>query len=177
MASLPKKFPKNFQSQFKFVFAVSFITVLVGIAWYSMGEAVVGNGGGETGSETGKAVAEAVIDFEGSCRLNSFSWITRQPERAGVALSEEPCLGCTVDVANHFCRGKDEAEYSRFVAALADFRSSCKANGNVWMLMEPMRNNVTLSEKLCWGCMADEQNHFCSKQEYLRFEGESINAT
>ena len=112
--------------------------------------------------------------FEQKCKLNSFSWITRQPQEAGIALADKPCLGCTVDVANHFC---NEEDYNEFVAALADFRSVCKANGDVWMLMEPTRNSVMLSEKMCWGCMAAEQNHFCSMDDYINFEGAPGNAT
>lgn len=110
---------------------------------------------------------EAKSGFELSCRLNGFSWITKQPQEGVIALDVEPCLGCTVDSDNHFC---SEGDYGEFVAALAGFRDSCKANGDTWMFMEPTINNAMLSEKMCWGCMADNQNHFCSKEEYLKFE-------
>lgn len=56
------------------------------------------------------------------------------------------------------------------VAVLSDFRDACKDNGGTWMLMEPSINSSVLSERMCWGCMADDQNHFCSKEEYLKFE-------
>ncbi len=114
--------------------------------------------------------ASAVVDFEASCRLNGFSWITRQPQESGIVLADKPCLGCTVDSGNHFCIGSGEDGYSRLTAALADFRGECKANSDSWMLMEPTENNITLSERMCWGCMADDQNHFCGKESYLSFE-------
>ncbi|MBI2141841.1 hypothetical protein HYU16_05495 [Candidatus Woesearchaeota archaeon] len=114
-----------------------------------------------------KEKEEAKSGFEMSCRLNGFSWITKLPQEGGIALAEKPCLGCTVDADNHFC---SEGDYGELVAALADFRDSCKANGDTWMLMEPTKDNVAVSERMCWGCMADSQNHFCSKGEYLRFE-------
>ncbi|MBI2143090.1 hypothetical protein HYU20_01995 [Candidatus Woesearchaeota archaeon] len=128
--------------------------------------------GGEIEKGSGET-AKAVVDFEASCRLNGFSWITKQPQERGIVLADKPCLGCTVDSGNHFCIGSGEDGYNRLTAALADFRSVCKANGDVWMLMEPAQNNIALSEKMCWGCMADEGNHICSKEDYLKFESET----
>ena len=117
--------------------------------------------------------AKAVVEFEASCRLNGFSWITKQPQEGGVVLAGTPCLGCTVDSGNHFCIGSGEDAYNKLTAALADFRGECKANSDSWMLMEPTENNIALSEKMCWGCMADDQNHFCSKEDYLSFENDA----
>lgn len=128
---------------------------------------------GGCSKKAGKGVDEtatAVVDFEANCRLNGFSWITKQPQEGGVALAGKPCLGCTVDSGNHFCIGSGEDAYNKLTAALADFRGECKAKGDVWMLMEPTEKNTALSEKMCWGCMADEGNHICSEEEYLIFE-------
>lgn len=108
--------------------------------------------------------------FEQACRLNGFSWIARQPQQHGLALPEAPCLGCTVDAGNHFCASHDAA-FEGYVASLSDFRDVCRADGGEWMLMQPLRGNVVLSEKMCWGCMVDDANHICSRQEYSDAKG------
>ncbi|MEK6838009.1 MAG: hypothetical protein AABX69_05130 [Nanoarchaeota archaeon] len=118
-------------------------------------------------SACSRGEVKKATDFELGCRLNGFSWITKEQQEGGIALAGKPCLGCTTDVDNHFCNEKDFAEA---LAVLSDFRDTCKANAGTWMLMQPTINNAMLSERMCWGCMADDQNHFCSKDDYLRFE-------
>lgn len=121
------------------------------------------------GCSSGKGSDTNGFTFEQACRLNGFSWITKQPQQHGIALKEDSCLGCTVDVDNHFCKDHESA-FETYVGALSDFRDMCKSYGGEWMLMEPMENNVELSDKMCWGCMADDQTHICSTEEFLSFE-------
>ncbi len=120
-------------------------------------------GCGQKGTGTGG------LTYEQACRLNGFSWITTQPMQHGISVSGNSCLGCTVDVDNHFCKSH-KAAFDSYVAALSGFRDDCKSAGGSWMLMEPMKNNTVVSEKMCWGCMADDRNHICNQQELEDYE-------
>jgi len=47
-----------------------------------------------------------------------------------------------------------------------EFKALCEKNDGEWMLMEPMKNGEMVSEKKCWGCMADMNNMICTMDEY-----------
>ena len=51
----------------------------------------------------------------------------------------------------------------------AEFKKLCETDGKQWMLMEPMKDGKTISDKKCWGCMVDDNNMICDQNEYTEF--------
>ena len=47
------------------------------------------------------------------------------------------------------------------------YRELCKANGNMFMTMEPTVDGVPTGEPSCAGCMVGG-NHYCGQEEYLK---------
>ena len=54
-------------------------------------------------------------------------------------------------------------------SANINFEEMCKNDGKEWMKMMPMINGVPTGNPACYGCMANEDTHFCDKEEYFAF--------
>jgi len=54
-------------------------------------------------------------------------------------------------------------------SANINFEEMCKNDRKVWMKMMPMINGVPTGNPACYGCMANEDTHFCDKEEYFAF--------
>ena len=50
-------------------------------------------------------------------------------------------------------------------AAQEEYKSFCKETDGMWMKMAELHEGEPTG-KSCYGCMQDEENHFCTKEEY-----------
>ncbi|RJQ22101.1 hypothetical protein C4580_01350 [Candidatus Woesearchaeota archaeon] len=49
-----------------------------------------------------------------------------------------------------------------------EYKSLCDQDNNPWMLMNEMKDGKIIGPS-CYGCMPNERNHICTREEYKTF--------
>jgi hypothetical protein len=49
-----------------------------------------------------------------------------------------------------------------------EYKDYCTAHNGAWMKMSELKDGHPTG-KTCYGCMPDEKNHICTKEEYEEF--------